>query len=377
MQFRKSRRNFTPYWKFPIFDDDDDEYTIQYKEYLENSSKAIIPDLPTEEPDNSLSMGDERLDTIPKTESDEVIKSSVEDLVPILSESEGIFDNMCDVPFCDKNHFNVESDLIESLLNRDTLIVYSTKIDSFLEEFAGKLVHIDLISPEINEANFDPEKDLDALKDHFEIFFDDCTSSDDDYGEDIYYVEASTPDSELVSLEEVEDFDPKDGETDTDILKIFNSRDHELNLDFQFTPRRDTTREEPCYNQNFDETFPQNSPNFLQILCCENCGGPHEIFQSQPMNQNFYNSNSSGFDQFQPPQYPVSFPPPEESIKEFFEKHAQEMITTVQSAVKIVIQQHEQAVQKEQEEQASFTPYWKFLIFDDDDEYTIKYREYL
>nr|GEZ49380.1 hypothetical protein [Tanacetum cinerariifolium] len=33
------------------------------------------------------------------TESDEVIKSSVEDLVPILSESEGIPDNMCDVPF--------------------------------------------------------------------------------------------------------------------------------------------------------------------------------------------------------------------------------------------------------------------------------------
>ncbi|GJZ35305.1 hypothetical protein Tco_0581122, partial [Tanacetum coccineum] len=52
---------FTPYWKFPIFDDDDDEYTIQYKKYLENSSNAITPDLPTEEPDNSLSMGDEHL----------------------------------------------------------------------------------------------------------------------------------------------------------------------------------------------------------------------------------------------------------------------------------------------------------------------------
>ncbi|GKD03651.1 hypothetical protein Tco_1178625 [Tanacetum coccineum] len=48
------------------------------------------------------------------------------------------------------------------------------------------------------------------------------------------------------------------------------------------------------------------------------------------------------------------------------------MITTAQSAVKIVIQQHEQTVQKKQEEQAAFTPYWKFPIFDDDDdEYTI------
>ncbi|GJS49443.1 hypothetical protein Tco_0599564 [Tanacetum coccineum] len=33
-------------------------------------------------------------------ESDEVIKSSVENLVPILSESEGIPDSVCDVPLC-------------------------------------------------------------------------------------------------------------------------------------------------------------------------------------------------------------------------------------------------------------------------------------
>nr|GEZ09405.1 hypothetical protein [Tanacetum cinerariifolium] len=44
----------TPNWKCPVFydddDDDDDEYSIQYREYLENSSNAIAP----EEPDNSL-----------------------------------------------------------------------------------------------------------------------------------------------------------------------------------------------------------------------------------------------------------------------------------------------------------------------------------
>nr|GFD03174.1 hypothetical protein [Tanacetum cinerariifolium] len=63
-------------------DDDDEEYTI-----------AITP----EEPDNFLSMGDEHLDTILATESDEVIKSSVKNLVPIPSESDGIPDNMCDM----------------------------------------------------------------------------------------------------------------------------------------------------------------------------------------------------------------------------------------------------------------------------------------
>ncbi|GKE49504.1 hypothetical protein Tco_1480762 [Tanacetum coccineum] len=48
---------------------------------------------------------------------------------------------------------------------------------------------------------------LDVLNDHFEIFFnfnDNCTSSDDYSFENIDYVEASPPDSELVSLEEIE-----------------------------------------------------------------------------------------------------------------------------------------------------------------------------
>nr|GEY63051.1 hypothetical protein [Tanacetum cinerariifolium] len=60
--------------------DDDEDYT-----------SAITPDDPvlsTEEPDNSLSMGDEHLDTMPATKSDEFIKSSVENLILIPSESE-------------------------------------------------------------------------------------------------------------------------------------------------------------------------------------------------------------------------------------------------------------------------------------------------
>nr|GFD48352.1 hypothetical protein [Tanacetum cinerariifolium] len=52
--------------------------------------------LSTEEPDNSLSMGDDHLDTIPATESVEFIKSSVENLILIPSEFEGIPEHMCD-----------------------------------------------------------------------------------------------------------------------------------------------------------------------------------------------------------------------------------------------------------------------------------------
>ncbi|GKF30963.1 hypothetical protein Tco_0100761 [Tanacetum coccineum] len=143
-------------------------------------------------------MGDEHLDTIPATESDEVIKSSVENLVPILRELKGISDDTCDVPTCDNNRVNVESDLVESLINRDTSIVHSFKIDPILEEFAGELAHIAPIPPGIIEADFDPNDD---------------TSIDDDDFEDIEYV----------SFEEVNDFEQEEKEFDLD--DIFQIQD--------------------------------------------------------------------------------------------------------------------------------------------------------
>nr|GFA56203.1 hypothetical protein [Tanacetum cinerariifolium] len=62
---------------------------------------AITFDLPTVEPEDSLRIGDEHLDTIPEMESDEFIKFSVENLVPNPSESEELSKNECDVPACD------------------------------------------------------------------------------------------------------------------------------------------------------------------------------------------------------------------------------------------------------------------------------------
>ncbi|GKF43523.1 hypothetical protein Tco_0130075, partial [Tanacetum coccineum] len=115
-------------------------------------------------------MGDEHLSTIPETESDKFIKSSVENLVPIPRESEGIFDDICDVPSCDNDHFDAEFGLINSLLSRDILIT-SPKIDFLPEEFADELDLIDPILPEINEDdfykdNFDEEGaiDIDILQ---------------------------------------------------------------------------------------------------------------------------------------------------------------------------------------------------------------------
>nr|GEV71136.1 hypothetical protein [Tanacetum cinerariifolium] len=186
------------YWKIPAcYDDNNDDYTF-----------AITPN----KPDNSLSLGDEHLDTVPAMESDEFIKSSVENLVPIPSESEG--DNECDVSACevfttflnilfdsdydfhssddqsfsdedfpkeiysnplfveeiipmkiDPHPFNAESDLIESLLNHDSSIISSfSKIDSLFDEFAGKLTLLKSIPSGIDETDCDPEEKTHFIK---------------------------------------------------------------------------------------------------------------------------------------------------------------------------------------------------------------------
>nr|GFB28007.1 hypothetical protein [Tanacetum cinerariifolium] len=142
----------------PACCDDDDDY-----------DSAITPVLSTKETENSLSMRDEHLDTILATESDEVIKSSVEDLVPIPSEFVGILDTMCGV----------------HLVNNSTPL---------------------------------------EAKDHFEIVMnsnDDISSNDDDslYNENIEYVEASPHDSEVVSLEVAEIVISEEEEIEDDNLR--------------------------------------------------------------------------------------------------------------------------------------------------------------
>nr|GEY61417.1 hypothetical protein [Tanacetum cinerariifolium] len=172
------------YWKILACCDDDDDYNF-----------AITPN----EPVDSLSMGDDHLNIVPATESNEFIQSSVKNLVLNPSESEG--ENECDVPACfttssnflldadyefdsvddqslhdedisekifsnplfeeeiismkiDQHHFNAESDLLESLLNHDSSIIpSSSKIDSLLDEFASELTLLKLIPPGVDETD--------------------------------------------------------------------------------------------------------------------------------------------------------------------------------------------------------------------------------
>nr|GEX47744.1 hypothetical protein [Tanacetum cinerariifolium] len=123
---------------------------------LKNTSQispvyAVAPILSTKELEYSSSMGYEHPNTTLEMESDEIIKSGVEELVPILSECEVTLEHKkeCDMPVCEN-------------------------------------------SP--------------ICEDHSEIFSyyktdDDILSDDDDF-EDIEYVEASLLDPEIVSLAE-------------------------------------------------------------------------------------------------------------------------------------------------------------------------------
>ncbi|GKA21607.1 hypothetical protein Tco_0701596 [Tanacetum coccineum] len=90
--------------------DDDDDYdykdsTIPLNEIDSQipPSFEITPVLSTLEHEDSQIMGNEELSTIPEKELDEFIKSSVEDFVPIPSESEDTSgsDSECDLPSCD------------------------------------------------------------------------------------------------------------------------------------------------------------------------------------------------------------------------------------------------------------------------------------
>nr|GEW15899.1 hypothetical protein [Tanacetum cinerariifolium] len=86
-------------------DYDYEESAVSFNETIsqEPPSIANTPVLLTLEPEDSLIMGNEELNTIPEKESDEFIKSSVEDHIPILCESEDTSESesVCILPSCD------------------------------------------------------------------------------------------------------------------------------------------------------------------------------------------------------------------------------------------------------------------------------------
>ncbi|GJS50571.1 hypothetical protein Tco_0623933, partial [Tanacetum coccineum] len=238
------------------------------------------------------------------TESEELIKSSVEDLVHTPSESDGISEGECDLPIYDEfspkkdevlddiisippgngnDHFNVESSLIESVLNRDN-VISSPKIDFLIEEFAGELALIVAIPPGIVEADLDPKEDIrfienlmydnsfprppETLKDDSETVIDsnnDYFLSDDNSYENIDYVDASPPDSKIISLEVVEIVISEVGGIDTDILlTIKDDILHEKLLNVNLLIANiEVLKDNPTPSSNFVTKSSSTFPNYF------------------------------------------------------------------------------------------------------------------
>nr|GFA41945.1 hypothetical protein [Tanacetum cinerariifolium] len=161
---------------------------------------AVAPIFSTKEPEYSSSMGYEHPNTTPETESDEIIKSGVEELVPILNENEVTSEDKkeCDISVCE--------------------------------------------NPPICD-------------DHSEIFSDsknnDDIPSDDNNFEDIEYVKASLSDPEIVSLEEENVVYQEEEEVDLEdvfqiqdvILQSGNSLSDNFSLEFKtFCDHTEETR---------------------------------------------------------------------------------------------------------------------------------------
>nr|GEX36737.1 hypothetical protein [Tanacetum cinerariifolium] len=209
--------------------------------YLENSSKAITPVLPTEEHEYSLSTGDKHLSTILETESKELIKYGVENLIPIPSEYKVTSDNKseCDVPVNDESSlilttfsnplFDCNNDFTssddESLSNEDDG-------DSHMEEIDLFLATDELMPPGIENDDYDSEGDVYFLE---EMFSNDPIPlpENESFNFD-HYDEPSFPRTppEPPDVEVFVDSEPDSGEL---ISTVMNNID-ELNEDDCFDP---------------------------------------------------------------------------------------------------------------------------------------------
>nr|GFA56359.1 hypothetical protein [Tanacetum cinerariifolium] len=164
---------------------------------------AITPVLPAEEPKDSLIMGDEDLNTILEKETDEVIKSSVEDLVRIPSESKDTsgsdseYDlSSCDDfsqidvpegksmtfsnPLFDSNDYFTSSD-DESLSDEDVLEDNVKIYSNPLFEFNGKYISSD-VNPLFDEVleNIENKDSYDSNLDEPELLVTPLSDANED-----------------------------------------------------------------------------------------------------------------------------------------------------------------------------------------------------
>nr|GEU98259.1 putative reverse transcriptase domain-containing protein [Tanacetum cinerariifolium] len=183
----------------PIFLNDNEEHSVQNEEFLENSSneidasnsnqeqeippqdsdihKLIIEECSTEvseeqkqKPEYSPSMGYENPNTTPETESDEIIKSGVKELVPILSENEVTLEDKreCDMPVCENSPIcDDHSEIFSDSKNDDDISIYDDDFED-VEYVEASLPDPEIVSVE-EENGVEEENDVNQEEEEFDL----------------------------------------------------------------------------------------------------------------------------------------------------------------------------------------------------------------
>nr|GEW59186.1 hypothetical protein [Tanacetum cinerariifolium] len=301
------------YWKIPVsYDDaDDEDYII-----------AITH----KKPDNSLSMGYEHLNTISATESDKFIKSNVENLVTIPSESEG--EHECDVPACEvfTTFSNILFDADYDFFSSDDQSFYDEDIPK--EIYSNPLFDEEIISMKIDSHHFNDESDLiESLLNHDSPIISSSSKIDSLFDEFAGTGNSFTYDPIPESFDEVQIIPDPPPQFHLNVYLCVNPLiDHHcgyecgnsLNDFFCYQCTCEFCGNGAHVGYNFPAQVPpfQTLPSFpQQYPCCEDYGVTHEPYQCQPRNHDYYNeqnscydSNSFGFDHGQPSRYTVNHP---------------------------------------------------------------------
>ncbi|GJZ17575.1 hypothetical protein Tco_0553698 [Tanacetum coccineum] len=247
-----------PQVPFPLIfydddDDDDEESSIPLRDIISELplSIAITPDLPITD---SLIMEDEHLNTIPEMKSDKENESSVEDLVPISSESEDTSENDsdCDLPLYEdvpednvkiysNPLFEFDDEYISSDVNPifDKVLENIESKDSYVFNLNEPALFVTPLSDFNEDECFDPGGKINEI----DAFLDMDISTDIENGYhdsegDIIYLESLLINDIIPNLppEAFLDHDPKnlkdepDNEDLKSMVKVFDPVIHEENI---------------------------------------------------------------------------------------------------------------------------------------------------
>nr|GEW08889.1 hypothetical protein [Tanacetum cinerariifolium] len=128
-----------------IHDNVDDliESALKSKLLLINSNSQLATILSTKEPEYSSSMGYENLNTTLEMETDEIIKSGVEELVPILSENEVTLEDKreCDMFVCENS----------PICDDHSDILYDSKIDDDISVYNDDFEDIEYVEASLSD----------------------------------------------------------------------------------------------------------------------------------------------------------------------------------------------------------------------------------